>query len=199
MTQHVTHPQAHDDEPFLRSLSGRLRPLEGWGAFRQAARRAAVTAILYRREGEWHIPFVLRRADLRSHPGQVGLPGGGVQAGEDAWTAAAREAEEEIGVPAAGLVPLGAGVPVYAEISNYSVVPFVAWLASPPEAFVAEPGELEAVFEVPLKRLLDGAAWRRPGAFPGPHLPVGDTMIWGLTARLLDGVLPPIEAALRES
>jgi 8-oxo-dGTP pyrophosphatase MutT (NUDIX family) len=199
MTQRVTHAQAQGDSPFLRSLSERLRPVEDWGAFQRGARAAAVTAILYRRGGEWHIPFVLRRADLRSHPGQVGLPGGGVLAGEDAWVAAAREAEEEIGVPAADLMPLGAQAPVYAAVSNYSVVPFVAWLARPPAAFIAEPGELEAVFEVPLARLLDPGAWRRSELLPGPHLPVGGTMIWGLTARLLASLLPPIEAALLES
>src|SRR6266851_224387 len=59
----------------------------------------------------WMVPFVRRRADLRDHPGQVALPGGGVEEGESAWSAAQREVAEEIGVPVGRLVPLGAGDP----------------------------------------------------------------------------------------
>src|SRR5262249_54166609 len=137
-----------------------LLSLEDWGTFRAGAREAAVVAVLYRRQGAWSIPFVARRADLPSHPGQIGLPGGRVKAGETAWAAAAREAEEEIGVRAADLVPLGAGPPLYAAVTNYSVVPFVAWLPADDPTFRPDPRELDAVLEVPLERLLDPEAWR---------------------------------------
>ncbi|HEX4213050.1 MAG TPA: NUDIX domain-containing protein [Candidatus Dormibacteraeota bacterium] len=157
-----------------------------------------MTAILYRKAGEWRVPFVVRRADAPSHPGQVALPGGGLHQGEDAWAAAAREAEEEIGVDGASLQALGAGPPVYAAISNYSVVPFIAWLAHEPEPFAADPGELTAVLEVPLDRLLDRAAWHQNRPWPGPNLPVDGQVIWGLTAGLLAGLLPAIAAARAE-
>lgn len=192
--------QADDGQPsipFLRRLSSSLQSLESWGTFRAGAKRAAVVALLYRRGGSWHVPFVLRRADLPSHPGQVGLPGGGVREGEDAWQAAAREAEEEIGVPASSLVPLGAGAPLYAAVTNYSVVPFVAWLPLDSFRFRPDPRECDAVLEVPLARLLDRAAWQHgEPPWPGHHLPVGDAIIWGLTARLLADLLPRISAAL---
>jgi 8-oxo-dGTP pyrophosphatase MutT (NUDIX family) len=143
------------------------------------------------------MPFVLRRKDLRSHPGQVGLPGGGLHPGESAWQAAAREVEEEIGIRAGDLVPLGAGTPLYGAVTNYSVVPFVAWLARPDARFQADRGELEGVLEVPLDLLLDHTAWREgPARHPGPNLVVGDAVIWGLTARLLADLLPRIRAAL---
>jgi 8-oxo-dGTP pyrophosphatase MutT (NUDIX family) len=172
--------------------------LEDWGTFRAGARRAAVVAVLYRREGALYIPFVSRRADLPSHPGQIGLPGGQLQTAESAWEAAAREAEEEIGVRAADLVPLGAGPPVYAAVTNYSVVPFVAWLPVEGVRFRPDVRELDAVLEVPLARLLDRSAWADDAwrRF-GPNLPVdGGGVIWGLTARLLAGILPAISAAL---
>jgi 8-oxo-dGTP pyrophosphatase MutT (NUDIX family) len=155
-----------------------------------------VTAVLYRRDGVWQVPFVARRADLPTHPGQVGLPGGGLESGESAWDAAAREVEEEIGVPSAELVPLGAAAPVYAAVSNFCVVPFVAWLPSEGLRFVAQPSEVDAVLEIPLSLLLDPAAWQDDGPLPMRHLPFGGTHIWGLTARILDDLLPAISEAL---
>lgn len=183
-------------DPFLRRLSSSLQSFEAWGSFRTGARAAAVVAVLYRQKGEFYMPFVARRTDLPSHPGQIGLPGGQVREGESAWGAAAREVEEEIGVRSADLVPLGAGTPLYAAVTNYSVVPFVAWLPLEEVRFRPDPRELDAVLEVPLARLLDEDAWRAGAQpWPGRHFPVGDTFIWGLTARLLADLLPLISAA----
>jgi len=182
--------------PFLRRLSSLLESLEGWGSFRIGARAAAVVAVLYRQKGEFYIPFVVRRTDLPSHPGQIGLPGGQVRDGESAWEAASREVEEEIGVRRGDLVPLGAGPPLYAAVTNYSVVPFVAWLPVEGLRFQPDARELDAVIEVRLASLLDEDAWRvGTQPWPGRHFPVGETYIWGLTARLLDGLLPLISAA----
>lgn len=188
-------------DPFLARLAARLRPIDAWGGFRRGAREAAVTAVLYRRHGEWHLPFVARRADLPSHPGQVALPGGGVKPGEDAWAAAAREVEEEVGVPAGELRPLGAGDPIYAAVTNFSVVPFVAHLDDPREvSFVHDARELEGVFEVPLSRLLAEAEWQEGAeAWMGRYFPVEGTVIWGLTARILDDLLPRFRAAAEEA
>src|SRR5438067_11622301 len=120
---------------FLANLEHLFSPINAWGEFRRGARPAAVAFVLFERDGAWKVPFVRRRADLPDHPGQVALPGGGVHPGEGAWEAAAREVEEEIGVPAGALTPLGAGATVYASVSNFCVVPFVAWSPDPELAF----------------------------------------------------------------
>src|SRR5205085_6001202 len=125
-------------DDFLRRVERAFRPVDAWGTFRKGARRAAVAFVLYRQAGRWTVPFVRRRADLRDHPGQVALPGGGVQQGESAWQAAQREVMEEIGVPVGRLVGLGAGEPLYTSVSNFSIVPFVAHLAEPLPAFVPD-------------------------------------------------------------
>ena len=105
----------------MSELPGRLerlfRPVDDWGEFRKGARPAAVVFVLYRQAGQWMVPFVRRRADMRDHPGQVALPGGGVLAGESAWEAAQREVAEEIGVPVGRLLPIGAGDPIYAAVA----------------------------------------------------------------------------------
>lgn len=192
-------PDGLPSNPFVSRLSSLLQSVEDWGTFRAGARQAAVVAVLYRREGALYMPFVARRADLSSHPGQVGLPGGQVIPGESAWQAAAREAEEEIGVRASELVPLGAAPPLYAAVTNYSVAAFVAWLPRENARFRPDRRELDAVLEVPLSLLLDESAWRDgPGARLGRSLPVEGTVIWGLTAALLGGILPPIRRALAE-
>ena len=187
----------------MRALPDRLeqlfKPVDGWGEFRKGARHAAVVFILYRQAGRWMVPFVRRRADMRDHPGQVALPGGGVQPGESAWEAAQREVAEEIGVPVGRLVPLGAGDPIYAAVTNFSVVPFVAYLPDPVESFVHDERELEGVLAIPLDRLLDDSEWREsdsPWRFR--YLAHEESVVWGLTERIVFGLAPKLRQGLDE-
>ncbi len=182
---------------FASRLEQLFRPIDSWGEFRKGARRAAVVFVLYRDGGRWMVPFVRRRADLRDHPGQVALPGGGVQPGESAWEAAQREVQEEIGVPAGRLVPLGAGDPIYASVSNFSVVPFVAHLPDPVLPFVHDAHELDGVLAIPLDRLLDDSAWLEsddPWRFR--YLAHEEGVVWGLTERIVAGLAPKLRQAL---
>jgi 8-oxo-dGTP pyrophosphatase MutT (NUDIX family) len=174
-----------------------FKPVGEWGEFRRGARPAAVVFLLYRQDGSWMVPFVRRRADLRDHPGQVALPGGGVRPGESAWEAAQREVAEEIGVPVGRLVPLGAGDPIYASVSNFSVVPFVAYLPGPVESFVHDPSELEGVLAIPLDRLLDDSAWRESNdRWRFRYLAHEESVVWGLTERIVFGLAPKLRQAL---
>ena len=182
---------------FPRRLEQLFRPIDAWGEFRKGARPAAVVFVLYRNGGRWMVPFVRRRADLRDHPGQVALPGGGVQQGESAWAAAEREVHEEIGVPFGALAPLGAGDPIYASVSNFSVVPFVAHLPDPVLPFVPDERELEGVLAIPLDRLLDDSAWLEsddPWRFR--YLAHEESVVWGLTERIVAGLAPKLKDAL---
>ncbi len=181
----------------LESLEQLFKPVDGWGEFRKGARPAAVTFILYRQADRWMVPFVRRRADMRDHPGQVALPGGGVKSGESAWEAAQREVAEEIGVPVGRMVPLGAGDPIYAAVTNFSIVPFVAYLPDPVESFVHDERELEGVLAIPLDRLLDDSAWLEsdsPWRFR--YLAHEESVVWGLTERIVYGLAPKLRQAL---
>jgi 8-oxo-dGTP pyrophosphatase MutT (NUDIX family) len=187
----------------LTGFPGRIERLfasvDAWGEFRPGSRRAAVVFILYRESERWLVPFVRRRADLKDHPGQVALPGGGVKEGESAWEAAAREVAEEIGVPAGRLVPLGAGEPIYTAVSNYSVVPFVAYLPDPVPPFVHDERELEGVLAIPLDRLLDDSAWGESAApWRFRFLAHEESVVWGLTERIVAGLAPRLRQASSE-
>jgi 8-oxo-dGTP pyrophosphatase MutT (NUDIX family) len=186
---------------FPDRLEHLFRPVDAWGEFRKGARPAAVVFLLYLHGGNWMVPFVRRRADLRDHPGQVALPGGGVQPGESAWEAAQREVSEEIGVPLGTLAALGAGDPIYAAVSNFSVVPFVAHLPDPelPRVlpFVHDEHELDGVLAIPLDRLLDDSAWLEsddPWRFR--YLAHEESVVWGLTERIVAGLAPKLRQAL---
>ena len=182
---------------FIARLEQSFAPIESWGEFRRGARPAAVVFILYRQDARWMVPFVRRRVDLPDHPGQVALPGGGVKAAESAWAAAEREAEEEIGVPAGRLVPLGAGDPIYTAVSNFSVVPFVAHLPEPVPVLVHDQRELEGVLAIPLDRLLDDSAWLQSGdPWRFRYLAHEESVVWGLTERIVAGLIPNLKQAL---
>ena len=184
---------------FPTRLERLFRPIDSWGEFRKGARQAAVVFVLYRHGGRWTVPFVRRRADLRDHPGQVALPGGGLQTGESAWEAAQREVQEEIGVAVGSLTPLGAGDPIYASVSNFSVVPFAAHLPDPVQPFVHDERELDGVLAIPLDRLLDDSAWLEsddPWRFR--YLAHEESVVWGLTERIVAGLAPRLRQALDE-
>lgn len=184
-------------DAFLGQIERLFRPVDGWGEFRKGARPAAVTFVLYRQADRWIVPFVRRRDDLRDHPGQVALPGGGVEPGESAWAAAQREVAEEIGVPVGRLVPLGAGEPIYAAVTNFSVVPFLAYLPDPVQPFVFDATELEGVLPIPLERLLDDSAWQESdGPWRFRYLAHEQSVVWGLTERIVYGLAPRLRQAL---
>jgi 8-oxo-dGTP pyrophosphatase MutT (NUDIX family) len=137
-----------------------------------------------------------RAHDMRSHPGQVSFPGGSIDPGETPVQAALREAEEET-----GLRP--DGVHVFAELpelwlppSNFAVTPVLGWWREESPVGVVDPGEVHAVYRVPLAELLDPAhrvSTRHPSGWTGPGFLIGpahDVLLWGFTAgivaRLLD-------------
>ncbi len=185
---------------FLVAIEHLFSPIDAWGEFRRGARPAAVAFVLFERDGAWKVPFVRRRADLPDHPGQVALPGGGVRAGEAAWDAAQREVSEEIGVPVGRLVPLGAGEPLYAAVTNFSVVPFLAHLPDPVPAFIHDRRELEGVIEISLDRLLDDSAWLVSDApWRFRYLSHEESVVWGLTERIFYGLAPRLREALSGS
>ena len=178
---------------FIAQLEQLFTPIDRWGEFRKGARPAAVVFVLYQHGGRWMVPFVRRRADLRDHPGQVALPGGGVKAGESAWEAAQREVEEEIG----RLAPLGAGDPIYAAVSNFSVVPFIAHLPDPTLPFVHDERELDGVLAIPLERLLDDNAWlESDDQWRFRYLAHEESVVWGLTERIVAGLAPKLRKSL---
>ena len=157
-------------------------------------RPAAVLVLLFARAGVPHVVLTVRGSGLPHHPDQVSLPGGRVEPGETPEATALREAAEEIGLDAGGVLIAGRLTPVHIPVSGFTVEAIVGIAAGSP-AFVAEPGEVAEVLEVPLARLADPAALRvgrrvRGGVeIDAPYFVVGDHQVWGATAMILGELL----------
>jgi len=161
-------------------------------------RRAAVVILVYPHDGIWHLALTKRRDDLPAHPGQVSLPGGYVEADETTKLAALRELQEELDVAVDDGAVLGNLSPLYIFGTNFFVIPWVAAVGSRP-AFLPNPAEVGALFEVPVDFLLERAncdvhhrtirgigqmvphfAWRYEGEIE---------KVWGATAMILSEFL----------
>jgi 8-oxo-dGTP pyrophosphatase MutT (NUDIX family) len=135
--------------------------------------------------------ILTQRSDkLRNHAGQVALPGGRVDpADADVVEAALREAEEEIALPRSLVDVIGTTDP-YRTHSGFAIVPVIAVI--PPDVpLLAHPGEVDAIFEVPLAYALDPARrTRKQSQWNGPvrhyhEILWEDRRIWGVTAAML--------------
>ncbi len=167
--------------------------LEGLLDEGSGTRDAAVLVPLVRR-GDIHVLLTRRTDGLRQHGGQVSFPGGRIDAGDAGPTEAAlREAREEIGLEANDARPLGFLDPLHT-ITGFRVLPVVAWI-SPAFQPQPQPGEVAAVFELPLAWLMapenllrtaiDIGGRRRHVLEFRRHAAAPTQRIWGATASIL--------------
>jgi len=165
------------------------RPRRQWP---QAAvvRDAAAVLLIYPVEGDATIALTQRAPDLRSHAGQVSLPGGRLEPGEDYVTAALREAHEEVGADPAMVVPIGALTALPIPVSGHLLHPIVAASLTRPD-FVPHDREVARLLEVPLAYLASPESrtlrqWEFEGTpYTVPGFLVGDAFVWGATAMVL--------------
>jgi 8-oxo-dGTP pyrophosphatase MutT (NUDIX family) len=143
--------------------------------------------------GEAEILLIERAHELRTHSGQPAFPGGAVDDSDvDEVDAALREAEEETGLDRSGVVPFGRLPDLFLPPSGFVVTPVLAWWEHPSAVGVKDPREVASVHRVPLAHLVDPARRsraRHPSGYIGPAFEVGDLLVWGFTAGVLDRLL----------
>jgi 8-oxo-dGTP pyrophosphatase MutT (NUDIX family) len=156
----------------------------------RGSREGAVLILLYPHENELYLVLTVRSSLLRTHSGQISLPGGRIESGESAMDTALRETEEELGIPTTDIEVLGALTEVYIPPSNYCLAPFVGVIATRP-AFQPNAEEVAALIELPVRHLLDTTnhfveEWMIEGAARQiPYFGFNDYKIWGATAIIL--------------
>jgi 8-oxo-dGTP pyrophosphatase MutT (NUDIX family) len=207
----VNSPRSHDELAFDRDLPQRLaarllQPLRGRIAQRMMepelaygrhagpaatdARQAAVVVMLHPREGQWHVPLMVRAETLSHHAGQISLPGGLIDEDESSEEAALRELDEELGVPRFGVLLLGQLTPLYLFNSNFLIAPWVAVVRTAVE-FRPSEAEVREILEVPLMHFLDASQRgshieeRGDVRYRAPHFAWQTHHIWGATSMIL--------------
>lgn len=175
-----------------RGLDGEAtRPRYDRADFPAARPAATLLAIYPDDQGRLVIPLTVRHADMRSHAGEVSLPGGAVDAADANREAAAlREAWEEIGLEPDLVRIVGMLDDVWIPVSNFELRPFVGTVATRP-TLVAHDAEVASIVELPLDALFDPAALGTE-EFSGRGFTVsagayryGGVRVWGATAFTL--------------
>ena len=150
-------------------------------------------------DGEPHLVFTKRRDDLRRHAGEISFPGGRKDDTDpDLQHTALREAHEEIGLEPAAVELVGALQPTPTIATSYAVYPFVG-LIEPGLEWTLSPREVDIVLELSLRDLRAGYGrqrmLRRGVPFRTDVYVVGDSLIWGATARILGDLLGRLDVS----
>jgi 8-oxo-dGTP pyrophosphatase MutT (NUDIX family) len=148
------------------------------------------------------IVLTRRRADLRSHAGEISFPGGRRDPEDQTLTETAlREAYEEVGLPRERVRLVGELPAISTFVTNYLIHPFVGIV---PAGFAWQPSprEVDAVLELSLGELRASRTRttleRRGIRFQTDAYIVGEHLIWGATARIIERLLERLEQGALE-
>lgn len=162
---------------------------------------------------EPRIILTRRALTMNSHAGEVAFPGGKKDAQDaDLLVTALRESEEEIGLPRDAVRLLGR-LGTLQSRAGIRVTPWVG-LVPPDVPLIANPQELDAIFQVPIAFFRDNPMqadhvirWQG-GEYVMPTWRYDGHMIWGLTAYIIvdllntaydAGLVVPLPAAQRNA
>lgn len=187
-------------------LRERLYPHTSGMEADQSSTPAAVLIPLFQDDEVWHLLFTRRTHTVDSHPGQVAFPGGAIEDQDlDAFQAALREAEEEIGIQPQDVQVLGALDPL-ATVSQFTVLPIVGIIPWP-YTLRLNHREVASVFGVPMAWLADPnnleiRPWPPPPDGPVKEVhffrPYEDEVIWGATAKITLRLLSLLDFPIKE-
>jgi 8-oxo-dGTP pyrophosphatase MutT (NUDIX family) len=161
---------------------------------------AAVTLLLYPKDGQHCVLMQKRSQQVEHHKGEISFPGGMRDESDvDLRFTALREAHEEMGILPEDVDLLGQ-IDDVSTISNFVVSTFVGTIPYPYE-FTTSEVEVAAVLEVPLSSLLDKANRRDDVRLVNGKLNYASAfahdghIIFGATAKILDQFLALLENA----
>lgn len=176
-------------EPMRALPAGPIRPKF---EHKMPPKPGSVLILLYEEEGRIKFPLTKRPEYLGAHAGQISLPGGKAEPGENYIQTAVREGEEEIGLQSSELKVIGRLSDFFVIPSNFLIVPVVAYALTKP-AFVPQESEVVKILEGDLDDLLrDDAVQTKEilaaKMYPmiAPHFLIEDEIVWGATAMMLN-------------
>jgi 8-oxo-dGTP pyrophosphatase MutT (NUDIX family) len=156
-------------------------------------RQASVLVPLYVDAGELWTVLTVRTDTLPSHRSQIAFPGGGKELKEDAWAAALRETQEEIGLDPKRVLRLGELDEVESP-AGFRVIPCVGAIPYP-YTVERNAAEIAEIFSLPLSsfsnpKLVEEQDVLINGVRRNLRIyHIGNRRIWGLTARILQNLM----------
>ncbi|HEV7506238.1 MAG TPA: CoA pyrophosphatase [Thermoanaerobaculia bacterium] len=156
-------------------------------------RQASVLVPLYVDAGELWTVLTVRTDTLPSHRSQIAFPGGGKELKEDAWAAALRETQEEIGLDPKKVLRLGELDEVESP-AGFRVIPCVGAIPFPYKV-ERNAAEIAEIFSLPLSyfsnpKLVEEQDVLINGVRRNLRIyHIGNRRIWGLTARILQNLM----------
>lgn len=155
-------------------------------------RPSAVMLLLAGPVGAEDVVFQVRTTTVRHHKGEISLPGGRRDEGDESFLhTALRETEEEVGVPREAVRVLGALDDVETVGSRHLIRPYVGVLAEGVTPHITAAREVSELLAVPLAHLRDEGCrvWKpvedhgMPSATPA--FDYQGHIIWGATYRIV--------------
>lgn len=153
---------------------------------------AAVNILLYLKDNHWHFPLMVRaKNDKDRHSGQISLPGGKREEGDENFAATAkRETSEEMGIDEHFVRIIREISPIYIPPSNFYAYAFVSYTGKNPR-FNLQEAEAVELIEFPVESLISLDDEPELMAFAGsrgmevPVINFNGYIIWGATAMIL--------------
>ena len=145
---------------------------------------------------------LLVRTDRGVHGGQIGLPGGRPEPEDGDFLATAlREAEEEIGLPPDRVEVLAALEPLETMATGWRVYPFLglvpgdlAWRLQPEEVVRMLTPAIETLGDPTQRSRLPFTSTYFQSPIEVDGIDVDGHVLWGMTLRLLDDLVPRLLA-----
>lgn len=155
-------------------------------------RIGSVLILLYEDEGEIMFPLIRRQEYIGAHGGQISLPGGKAEPGENPIETALREAQEEIGVDSHRVNILGRLSEFHVIPSNFLITPVVASIDQKPD-WIPDPYEVAGILTGRISELVREDAVRTTEILAAgqyrmnaPHFNIDNQIVWGATAMMLN-------------
>lgn len=151
---------------------------------------AAVLILLFPVKQDIRFFLTKRTNVVQYHKGQISLPGGAWEEGEQLWGTALRETNEEIGVREDHIQFIGELTPLFVPVTGFLIHPFVGWVDEEPETS-PDPTEVESLFAVSVSALMDQNSCQREEqtirdyVFDVPYFLLNKQKVWGATSMVL--------------
>jgi len=135
--------------------------------------------------------LIRRPSSMRHHGGQIAFPGGRYESSDkDLVQTALRESYEEIGTDSNQLEIIGTLTPLYVQVSNFAINPYIGWSEALPQ-FKIDNQEVDEVFIIPVDKFFHHTTIQLRevttlhGTFEAPGFYIDELFVWGATAMII--------------